>query len=162
MHPMPISSERLDWRPDVTYVVGHQRPDTDAIASALGYAWVLQQGSEEKIEASRAGQPSEQARYALHRFEQSTPPLLAGASPTFGHIVERVPTALATSPLATALALLTSGESAVPVLGEGKRAIGIAAPLALALKMQRRATILKPRSKPIWSHWFHGASSVRS
>lgn len=133
MPVMPTSPERPDWSPDVTYVVGHQRPDTDAIASALGYAWVLQHDNvETKFAAARAGHPSEQARYALSRFEQAAPPLLTGASPTFGHIVERTPTASSTAPLAAALALLTSGESAVPVVGVGGRAIGIASPLALA------------------------------
>lgn len=129
---MPALSERMDWSPELTYVIGHQRPDTDAIASALGYAWLLAHDTDDKYQAARAGQPSEQARYALHRYEQEAPPLLSEASPTFGHILERTPTVEAQAPLTEALAQLASGESAVPVLQAGGRACGLVSPLALA------------------------------
>lgn len=129
---MPALSERMDWSPELTYVIGHQRPDTDAIASALGYAWFLAQTTEAKYQAARAGQPSEQARYALHRYEQDAPCLLSEASPTFGHILERTPTVTSDAPLSEALTQLASGESSVPVLQKGGRACGLVSPLALA------------------------------
>ncbi|MGC4042503.1 MAG: hypothetical protein QM758_01720 [Armatimonas sp.] len=69
---MPLP-ERPDWTPDSLYVVGHQRPDTDAIAAALGYAWLLKQTGPEHAVAARCGPPGDQARYALERFEQSSP-----------------------------------------------------------------------------------------
>ena len=68
----------------MTYVIGHQRPDTDAIASALGYAWFLTAAGEANVMAARAGQPGEQAIFALKRFEQTAPTLLSGVAPTFG------------------------------------------------------------------------------
>ena len=36
------------------YVVGHVNPDTDSIASAMGYAWLLQDQGHNAI-AARAG-----------------------------------------------------------------------------------------------------------
>ena len=40
---MPTSQQTAyePWDPTVTYVIGHQRPDTDAIGSALGLARLL-------------------------------------------------------------------------------------------------------------------------
>ena len=122
---MPALSERMDWSPEITYVIGHQRPDTDAIASALGYAWLLSQDATEKFQAARAGQPSEQARYALRRYEQDVPALLSEASPTFGHILERTPTVAADAPLTEALAQLAAGQSAVPITLPNGRPCGL-------------------------------------
>ncbi|WP_395094409.1 DHHA2 domain-containing protein [Armatimonas sp.] len=129
---MSALSERMDWSPEITYVIGHQRPDTDAIASALGYAWLLSQDTTEKFQAARAGQPSEQARYALRRYEQDVPVLLSEASPTFGHILERTPTVAADAPLTEALAQLAAGQSAVPITLPNGRPCGLVSPLALA------------------------------
>lgn len=129
---MPVLTERTDWSPEVTYVIGHQRPDTDAIASALGYAWLLSQDAHTPFQAARAGQPSEQARYALNRFEQSAPPLLAEASPTFGHILEPSPAVAAEAALTEALTHLANGASAVPITQSGGRPCGLVSPLAIA------------------------------
>ena len=39
-------------RTDIIYVIGHVNPDTDAIASAMGYAWLLQDQMEENVQAA--------------------------------------------------------------------------------------------------------------
>ena len=38
------------------YVIGHVNPDTDSIAAAMGYAWLLQDQSSDEVIAARAGQ----------------------------------------------------------------------------------------------------------
>ncbi len=129
---MPSLSERMDWSPEITYVIGHQRPDTDAIASALGYAWFLTESQPGSFQAARAGQPSEQARYALNRFSQESPQLLSESSPTFGHILARTPAVAASAPLTAALEQLSAGESAVPIIQPNGRPCGLVSPLALA------------------------------
>ena len=129
---MPSLSERMDWSPEITYIIGHQRPDTDAIASALGYAWFLTESQHGSFQAARAGQPSEQARYALSRFSQEGPQLLSESSPTFAHILERTPAVAADSPLTAALEQLAAGESAVPIIQPNGRPCGLVSPLALA------------------------------
>ena len=53
-------------------VIGHRNPDTDAIASAVGYAWVLnesarQRNSGESYLAARTGKVSAQTAFALGR-----------------------------------------------------------------------------------------------
>ena len=120
------------WDPDTTYVIGHQRPDTDAIGSALGYAWFLQQTGMEKVRAIRAGQPVEQTRFALNRYEQTAPRLLTGVAPTFGHVTRLQVTVAPDAPLSEAVTHLASGMRVVPVVDADKTCHGIITPLALA------------------------------
>ena len=35
------------------YVIGHVNPDTDVIASAMGYAWLLNSQNDEEVVAAR-------------------------------------------------------------------------------------------------------------
>ena len=120
------------WDPGITYVIGHQRPDTDAIASALGYAWYLQQMGQEKVRAIRAGQLVEQTRFALGRYEQVAPRLLTGVAPTFGHAARAQVTVEPDAPLAQAVTHLASGVRVVPVVDSANACHGIITPLALA------------------------------
>ncbi len=127
--------------PDDIYVVGHQRPDTDAIAAALGYAWLLHHTDQQQAVAARCGPPGEQARYALERFEQPAPRLLSAVAPTFGHVVETRPSVRAEAPLADALTILADeSQVVVPVLSESGRPLGVVAPLALARAFARQQT----------------------
>lgn len=127
---MPVSKDR--WDTNRTYVIGHQRPDTDAIASALGYAWYLKAIGQENVMAARAGQPGEQAVFALRRFEQPAPMLLAGVAPTFGHIAVPQPSVLPNAPLPAAMARVAEGDRVIPVVDEMGRPSGIVTSLALA------------------------------
>jgi manganese-dependent inorganic pyrophosphatase len=127
---MPVSKDR--WDTNRTYVIGHQRPDTDAIASALGYAWYLNAIGQENVTAARAGQPGEQALFALKRFEQPAPMLLAGVAPTFGHIAAPQPSVLPDAPLPAAMARVAEGDRVVPVVDAQGRPSGIVTSLALA------------------------------
>src|ERR1041385_8286890 len=106
----PISKDRHDrWDTHKTYVIGHQRPDTDAIASALGYAWFLKETGHDSARASRTGQPGERAVCALRRFEQPLPALLTAVAPTFWHVAAPPPAVLPDTPLSVALSRLGSG-----------------------------------------------------
>ena len=100
MSPLKERTDR--WDPERTYVIGHQRPDLDAIASALGYAWYLNEIGQ-KVTAARAGQPGEQALFALRRFEMAPPQLLTGVAPTFGHAALPQPFVTPEAPLPAAM-----------------------------------------------------------
>jgi len=136
---MPYTSaERLEfWDPAFTYVIGHQRPDTDAIASALGYAWFLTETGQENIQAARTGQPGEQTTYALKRFEQPAPTLLTAVATTFHHVAEPRVTVTPDAPLSEALALLGHGEQMVPIVDDERKPLGVVTPLALARAYSR-------------------------
>ena len=130
---MPNPKERTDaWDPKMTYVIGHQRPDTDAIASALGYAWYLSAAGEPNVVAARAGQPGEQAVFALKRFEQTSPHLLSGVAPTFGHVAQEQSYVLPESPLPFAMQRVAEGARVIPIVDADGRPSGIVTPLALA------------------------------
>lgn len=120
------------WDPETTYVIGHQRPDTDAIGSALGYAWFLQQTGMPKVRAIRAGQPVEQTRFALERYGQAPPRLMTGVAPTFGHVARPQATVTPKAPLSEAITHLAAGLRVVPVVDDNKVCCGIVTPLALA------------------------------
>jgi Inorganic pyrophosphatase/exopolyphosphatase len=132
------SSDRIDfWDPEITYVVGHQRPDADAIASALGYAWLLTASGYDKVRAGRAGHYGEQTRFALERFQVSPPALLTGIAPMFGHIAQPQAVVLPDAPLSAAMARLAAGEQVIPVVDADRRAAGVVTPLGLARAFSR-------------------------
>lgn len=58
------------------YVVGHKNPDTDAIASAIGYAALLRERGEPGAVAARQGPLRRETAYLLERFGLPVPMLL--------------------------------------------------------------------------------------
>ena len=59
------------------YVVGHKNPDTDSICSAIAYAALKRQISDDEYVAMRAGMPNEETQYVLNRFQVEEPKLLS-------------------------------------------------------------------------------------
>ena len=130
---MPQPRERHDpWLADLTYVIGHQRPDMDAIASAVGYAWFLGQTGETGAVAARAGQVGAQAAFALGYFGMKPPRSLSSAAPTFAHVASPQEPVAPLSPLAKAMSRLAQGERLVPVVDGFGHLLGGLTPLALA------------------------------
>ena len=84
------------------YVVGHKNPDTDTIASAIGYAWLLRERDGEDAVAARAGSVNPQTAFALHYFKVDMPMLLEDASPRFAAIAHRLAPLAPSSPLSEA------------------------------------------------------------
>jgi manganese-dependent inorganic pyrophosphatase len=139
----------LPWAIGTTYVVGHQRPDTDAIGSALGYAWFLTNVADEtlrepKAVAACAGQPGAQTQFALDYFRQPTPFLLTIIAPVFGHAASALQTLNAVAPLSDALALLSQGARIVPVLDDAKKPLGAVTPLGVAQAFGKTASLQHP------------------
>ena len=69
--------------PSPVYVVGHVNPDTDSIASAMGYAWLLRERDGVDTVAARAGAINPQTAWVLKFLGLDAPVLLTDASPTF-------------------------------------------------------------------------------
>lgn len=59
------------------YIVGHKNPDTDSICSAIAYANLKNQISDEMYDARRAGLLNEETQYVLKRFGVEEPKLLS-------------------------------------------------------------------------------------
>ena len=134
MERMAISDNPDFWKSDITYVIGHQRPDTDSIASALAYAWYLAQ-SENDIKnpvAARTGQVGPQATFALQRFDVKPPVLLTFAAPAFHHAARPQEPVLPDAPLSHAIDRLAAGVRVVPIVGADGKPVGALSPNALA------------------------------
>ncbi|NLZ80602.1 MAG: putative manganese-dependent inorganic diphosphatase [Clostridiales bacterium] len=56
-----------------TIVIGHKNPDTDSICSAIAYAKLKREITNEPYEAKRAGQINEETQYILERFQVKVP-----------------------------------------------------------------------------------------
>lgn len=59
------------------YIVGHKNPDTDSICSAIAYANLKRQISDDNYKAKRAGVINEETQYVLDRFGVEAPKLLS-------------------------------------------------------------------------------------
>lgn len=126
------------WDPEIDYVVGHQRPDMDAVASAAAYAWYLGQRKwERRPTSARAGAVPPQAAFAFQRFEWPMPRLLSTVAPTFGLAADQVSPVGPHSPLSAGLECLDKGYRVVPVVYPSGRPLGVVTPLALARAFAR-------------------------
>lgn len=74
---------------NTTYVIGHRNPDTDSIASAIGYAALKQKLGNPNVLAAMAGAPNPQTRYILERLGVPEPLLLADVHPKVRDIINR-------------------------------------------------------------------------
>ena len=80
------------------YVVGHVNPDTDSIAAAMGYAWLLQDQVEMLLPYAGTSEPTNDV--GAQSFKIELPMLLTDASPRFASISHRLNTASPDHPCA--------------------------------------------------------------
>ncbi len=124
-------------RTDTTYVIGHVNPDTDAIASAMGYAWLLQDQNPGSVQAARAGQLNPQTTWVLKKLDLEPPLLLPDASPRFTDIVHRLNTTTPDLPLREAWAVANKTGGVAPVLNGDGTPYGLVTVLSLFDFMSR-------------------------
>lgn len=74
-----------------TYVIGHRNPDTDSIASAIGYAALKRRQGDSTVIAAMAGAPNPQTRYILDRLKIPDPLFLADVYPKVRDTLKRQP-----------------------------------------------------------------------
>lgn len=98
------------------YVIGHVNPDTDSIAAAVGYAWLLRERDGEEVIAARAGALNPQTTWILKRLGLEPPTLLADASPRFISVTRRLDTAAPDNPLRDAWAILNRTGGVAPIV----------------------------------------------
>lgn len=107
------------------YVVGHKNPDTDAVGSAIGYAWLLRERDGMETVAARAGSLNAQTRYALDHFAVPPPMLLEDASPRFEAIANRIDPLTPDTPLSAAWQLSAKTQRAAPIVHEDGTPVGL-------------------------------------
>ena len=98
------------------YVIGHVNPDTDSIASAMGYAWLLKARDRQDVVAARAGTLNPQTSWVLRHLTLDTPVLLTDASPRFESVVRRLDTTTLDRPLRDAWEIASRTGGVAPIL----------------------------------------------
>ncbi len=116
---------------NITYVIGHVNPDTDAIASAVGYAWLLQDQQGDGVVAARAGQLNPQTTWVFNRLGMEPPLLLTDASPRFAIIAHRLNTTTADQPLREAWAIANRTGGVAPIIDEEGKPFGMVTSVSL-------------------------------
>jgi len=114
-----------------TFVVGHVNPDTDSIASAVGYAWLLRERDGIETVAARAGAINPQTTWVLDRLEMEPPNLLTDASPRFEVVTRRMDTALPDSSLRDAWMIANRTGGIAPVVNDDGTPYGLITGLTL-------------------------------
>jgi manganese-dependent inorganic pyrophosphatase len=107
------------------YVIGHLNPDTDAIASAMGYAWLLRERDGKNAIAARAGAANPQTAWVLKTVGLEPPPYVADASPRFERITRTLPPILPDRPLREAWAVAAASRSAAPIVDASGMPLGL-------------------------------------
>jgi manganese-dependent inorganic pyrophosphatase len=110
---------------DRVYVIGHVNPDTDSIAAAMGYAWLLRERDGMDTVAARAGATNPQTTWILKRLELEPPFLLADASPRFDAVCRRLDTITPDSLLRDAWVIASRTGGIVPVVSQEGVPIGM-------------------------------------
>jgi manganese-dependent inorganic pyrophosphatase len=108
-----------------TYVIGHVNPDTDSIAAAMGYAWLLRARDSDDFIAARAGSVNPQTTWVLKRLGLEPPFLLTDASPRFESVSRRLDTATPDSPLRDAWAVASRTWGVAPIVNEDGTPFGL-------------------------------------
>ena len=114
-----------------TYVIGHVNPDTDSIAAAIGYAWLLRERDGIDAIPARAGALNIQSLYVLDRLRVESPQLLADASPRFESVARRMEPTLPESPLREAWTIANRTGGVAPIVKEDGTPYGLITGLTL-------------------------------
>lgn len=108
-----------------TYVIGHINPDTDTIAAAMGYAWLLNERDNANVEAARAGTLNPQTAWILKHLKLDPPTLLTDASPRFNAVLRRLDTTEPDAPLREAWAIASRTGGVAPVVETDGKPFGL-------------------------------------
>lgn len=112
------------------YVVGHINPDTDSIASAMGYAWLLRDQGQNAI-AARAGHLNPQTTWVLNHLGIEQPVLLTDASPRFSTISHRLDTADPDHPLREIWSIANRTGGVAPIVDSDGKPFGMVTVISL-------------------------------
>ena len=106
-------------------VIGHINPDTDSIASAVCYAWLLRERDGVNAIPARAGAMNAQSTWVVKTLGIETPVHLADASPRFERITRTLPPIMPDRPLREAWAVASAGNTGAPVVDADGNPLGL-------------------------------------
>lgn len=106
-------------------VIGHVNPDTDSVAAAMGYAWLLRERDGINAIPARAGAINNQTSWVLRTLGLEPPMLFNDASPRFESVMRRFDTVTPESPLSEAWAILSRTGGIAPVVNKDGTPYGL-------------------------------------
>ena len=124
-------------RSDRVFVTGHINPDTDSIAAAVGYAWLLAERDGLNTVACRAGAINRQTAFVLKLLELEAPMLLTDASPRFDSVMRRLDVVSPDKPLNEAWSILNRTGGIAPVVNPDGTPFGIVTGRACSISCAR-------------------------
>jgi len=107
------------------YVIGHVNPDTDSIASAIGYAWLIKSRDNSDVIAARSGVINKQSAWVLDFLGIEVPYLLTDASPRFESVAQHYDTTSPNAPLSEAWSIASRTGGIAPVINEDRTPFGM-------------------------------------
>jgi len=110
---------------DHIYVTGHLNPDTDTVASAVGYAWLLNERDGLNAVPARAGALNRQTAHVFQLLQLDVPVLLTDASPRFESVMRRLDAVTPEKSLNEAWSILTRTGGIAPVVNSDGTPYGI-------------------------------------
>jgi manganese-dependent inorganic pyrophosphatase len=110
---------------DRIYVIGHINPDTDTVAAAVGYAWLLRERDGVDTVPARAGAVNPQTAWVLKKVELEAPFLLNDASPRFESVSRRLDTVKPDAHLREAWAIAARTWGVAPVVDDDGTPCGL-------------------------------------
>jgi manganese-dependent inorganic pyrophosphatase len=110
---------------DKIYVIGHVNPDTDTIAAAMGYAWLLRERDGGDFIAARAGGVNPQTAWLLKRLNLEAPVLLSDASPRFEVVARHLDSATPDAPLRDAWSIASRTWGLAPIVDNEDKPFGL-------------------------------------
>jgi manganese-dependent inorganic pyrophosphatase len=111
--------------PESILVIGHRNPDMDAIASAIGYAWLLNETNDATYIAGRTGQVNDQTAFALQRFGVEAPALITDVRPRVGDLTESLPYLTQGETLLSACQTIARTRRPAPLLDADQKPLGM-------------------------------------
>jgi manganese-dependent inorganic pyrophosphatase len=115
----------MDISQETVFVLGHRNPDTDAIASAVGYAWLLNQLGVGQYLGGRIGPLNPQTTFVLARFGLDLPPLISDVRPHVGDMSEKMDPLMGDTPLLAVCEQIARVGKAVPVVNANGEPLGM-------------------------------------
>jgi manganese-dependent inorganic pyrophosphatase len=114
--------------PRQTLVIGHRNPDTDAVCSAIAYAWLLRELGDPGATAACCGEINVRTQFVLAEAGLDAPPLVMDVRPTVGSVARRkIIAARRTEPLYAVYRRMQQNHvRALPVLDDDDSIAGIA------------------------------------
>jgi manganese-dependent inorganic pyrophosphatase len=133
------------------YLFGHQKPDTDSIASVIGYAEFLNRSEPGRYVPARCGDLNPETRYMLERFGLEGPVFIPSVEPTLSDIAYKPVFSLPEDVPTVDVATLMNGEGIrnVVITDNAGKPLGMVGEHALAAAYLQKIHVAEPAVTPV-------------